>query len=124
MTRALARGTAAVLFVVAAACTATPTPPSSATASAVSVGTPTPGTSTSTPLPAGTITPPNAGVSARATRVPREHRYVAAAEAAVGRIWLVDLEPAPGHPAAVAGPGPVAPAVVEADGNDLLQRRT
>ncbi len=43
---------------------------------------------------------------------------------APGPIWLVDLEPAPGHPAAVAGPGPVAPAVVEADGNALLQCRT
>lgn len=41
---------------------------------------------------------------------------------APGPIWLHDLEPAPGHPAAVAGLGVAAPPVVEVDGNALLQR--
>lgn len=40
---------------------------------------------------------------------------------APGPIWLHDLEPAPGHPAAVAGLGLVAPPVVEADGDALLR---
>jgi dipeptidyl aminopeptidase/acylaminoacyl peptidase len=38
------------------------------------------------------MAPTNAAVAARATSVPREHRYIAGAEIAVGRIWLVDLE--------------------------------
>lgn len=42
--------------------------------------------------------------------------------AAPGPIWLHDLQPAPGHPAAVAGLGPVAPVVVEVDGDALLRR--
>lgn len=41
--------------------------------------------------------------------------------AAPGPIWLVDLTPAPGHPAAVAGLGTTAPEIVEADGNALLR---
>jgi 4'-phosphopantetheinyl transferase len=41
---------------------------------------------------------------------------------ATGPLWLHDLSPAPGHPAALAGPGAVAPVVVEADGNMLLAR--
>lgn len=84
-------GAAAVLFMVSVACTATP-PALPVSPSAVSAVTPTPAASTSAPLPSGTIAPPSAGVSARATRVAREHRYVAAAEAAVGRIWLIDLD--------------------------------
>jgi 4'-phosphopantetheinyl transferase len=36
-------------------------------------------------------------------------------------VWLHDLSPAPDHPAALAGPGAVAPAVVEEDGNALLR---
>lgn len=36
-------------------------------------------------------------------------------------VWLHDLSPADGHPAAVAGAGPAAPAVVEEDGNALLR---
>lgn len=35
--------------------------------------------------------------------------------------WVHDLAPAPGHPAALAGPGPAAPDVVEADGDALLR---
>lgn len=38
-----------------------------------------------------------------------------------GPVWLHDLDPAPGHPAAVAGLGAVAPVVVEADGDALLR---
>jgi len=37
-----------------------------------------------------------------------------------GPMWLHDLHPAPDHPAAVAGPGGRAPAVVEADGDAVL----
>lgn len=40
-----------------------------------------------------------------------------------GPVWLLDLSPAPGHPAAVAGLGPAAPTVVEADGDALLRPR-
>jgi 4'-phosphopantetheinyl transferase len=36
-------------------------------------------------------------------------------------VWLHDLQPAPGYPAAVAGLGEPAPAVVEGDGNVLLR---
>jgi 4'-phosphopantetheinyl transferase len=36
-------------------------------------------------------------------------------------MWLRDLAPAPDHPAAVAGPGPRAPEVVEADGDAVLR---
>lgn len=36
-------------------------------------------------------------------------------------VWLHDLSPAPHHPAALAGPGAAAPAVVEADGDALLR---
>lgn len=36
-------------------------------------------------------------------------------------VWLHDLSPAPGHPAALAGPGAVAPVVVQEDGNALLR---
>jgi 4'-phosphopantetheinyl transferase len=43
--------------------------------------------------------------------------------APAGSIWLRDLQPAPHYPAAVAGLGPVAPAVVEADGNAVLAAR-
>ena len=42
------------------------------------------------------------------------------AGAPAGPVWLRDLTPAPGHPAAVAGLGATAPTVVEADGNALL----
>lgn len=42
--------------------------------------------------------------------------------AAPGPIWLTDLSPAPGHPAAVAGLGATAPHIVQADGNALLHR--
>jgi 4'-phosphopantetheinyl transferase len=38
-----------------------------------------------------------------------------------GPMWLHDLTPAPGHPAAVAGPGEHAPDVVERDGNAILR---
>ncbi|WP_226363925.1 4'-phosphopantetheinyl transferase family protein [Pseudonocardia abyssalis] len=37
------------------------------------------------------------------------------------QVWLHDLSPAPGHPAALAGPGSVPPEVVEADGDALLR---
>jgi 4'-phosphopantetheinyl transferase len=37
-----------------------------------------------------------------------------------GPAWVVDLSPRPGHPAAVAGLGAVAPVVVEEDGDALL----
>jgi 4'-phosphopantetheinyl transferase len=37
-------------------------------------------------------------------------------------MWLHDLTPAPGHPAAVAGPGEQAPQIVERDGNAVLRR--
>ncbi len=37
-----------------------------------------------------------------------------------GPAWLVDLSPAPGHPAAVAGLGGAAPRIVEEDGDALL----
>lgn len=37
-----------------------------------------------------------------------------------GPVWMRDLQPAPAHPAAVAGIGAVAPAVVEADGDAVL----
>ncbi|WP_240157139.1 4'-phosphopantetheinyl transferase family protein [Pseudonocardia broussonetiae] len=36
-------------------------------------------------------------------------------------VWLLDLSPAPGYPAALAGPGPAPPAVIEADGHALLR---
>jgi 4'-phosphopantetheinyl transferase len=38
-----------------------------------------------------------------------------------GPVWLHDLSPGPGHPAAVAGLGAVAPPVVETDGDALLR---
>lgn len=38
-----------------------------------------------------------------------------------GPVWLRDLRPAPGYAAAVAGPGAIAPAVLEADGNAVLR---
>jgi 4'-phosphopantetheinyl transferase len=38
-----------------------------------------------------------------------------------GPLWVHDLMPAPGHPAAVAGPGRQAPAVTERDGNAVLR---
>jgi 4'-phosphopantetheinyl transferase len=38
-----------------------------------------------------------------------------------GPVWLRDLAPAPEHPAAVAGPGEIAPEVVEADGDAVLR---
>lgn len=41
--------------------------------------------------------------------------------APAGPVWVVDLAPAPEHPAAVAGLGAVAPAVVEEDGDALLR---
>lgn len=41
--------------------------------------------------------------------------------APAGPVWLRGLSPAPGYPAAVAGLGADAPAVVEADGNPLLR---
>jgi 4'-phosphopantetheinyl transferase len=40
-----------------------------------------------------------------------------------GPVWLHDLHPAPGYPAAVAGLGASAPAVVEADGNAVVAAR-
>lgn len=43
------------------------------------------------------------------------------AGAPVEPVWLVDLAPAPGHPAAVAGLGAAAPRVVEEDGDALLR---
>ncbi|MFC4947212.1 4'-phosphopantetheinyl transferase family protein [Pseudonocardia sp. GCM10023141] len=42
------------------------------------------------------------------------------ASAPDGPVWLRDLQPAPGYPAAVAGFGATAPAIVESDGNALL----
>jgi 4'-phosphopantetheinyl transferase len=39
-----------------------------------------------------------------------------------GPMWLHDLAPAPGHPAAVAGPGEHAPRIVERDGDAVLRR--
>ena len=41
--------------------------------------------------------------------------------APAGPVWVMDLTPAPGHPAAVAGLGDPAPAVVEEDGDALLR---
>lgn len=38
-------------------------------------------------------------------------------------VWVVDLSPAPGYPAAVAGLGGTAPEVVEEDGDALLASR-
>ncbi|MGH3615843.1 MAG: 4'-phosphopantetheinyl transferase family protein [Pseudonocardia sp.] len=38
-----------------------------------------------------------------------------------GPVWLRDLRPAPGYAAAVAGPGAIAPVVLEADGNVVLR---
>jgi 4'-phosphopantetheinyl transferase len=40
---------------------------------------------------------------------------------APGPMWLRDLAPAPGHPAAVAGPGLPTPEIVEADGDAVLR---
>jgi 4'-phosphopantetheinyl transferase len=42
-------------------------------------------------------------------------------DAPTGPVWLHDLSPAPGHPAAVAGPGATAPEVEEADGDAVLR---
>jgi 4'-phosphopantetheinyl transferase len=41
--------------------------------------------------------------------------------AAPGPLWVRDLAPAPGHPAAVAGPGRRPPPVAEVDGNAVLR---
>lgn len=41
---------------------------------------------------------------------------------APGPVWLRDLTPVAGHPAAVAGLGAAAPVVVEADGDTILRR--
>jgi 4'-phosphopantetheinyl transferase len=41
--------------------------------------------------------------------------------APAGPVWLRDLVPAPGHPAAVAGPGADAPDIQEADGDAVLR---
>ena len=49
---------------------------------------------------------------------------VADGPAGSGPFWLRDLAPLPDHPAAVAGPGPAAPEVVEADGDAVLRGRT
>jgi 4'-phosphopantetheinyl transferase len=40
---------------------------------------------------------------------------------APGPMWLRDLTPTPDHPAAVAGPGPRVPEIVEADGDAVLR---
>lgn len=79
-----------VAGLLASACTAIPAPPSSATGI---LAAPSPSRAASIPpTPLGTMVPTSAAVAARATSVPREHRYVAGAEVAVGRVWLVDLE--------------------------------
>ncbi|MGH3564432.1 MAG: 4'-phosphopantetheinyl transferase family protein [Pseudonocardia sp.] len=38
-----------------------------------------------------------------------------------GPVWLRDLSPLPGYAAALAGPGPAAPAVTESDGDAVLR---
>jgi dipeptidyl aminopeptidase/acylaminoacyl peptidase len=77
-----------VVLVIASGCNATPTPAPSPSPSAA-IAAPAPSSAASR---SATIAPTTAAVAARATSVPHEHRYIAGAEVAVGRIWLVDLE--------------------------------
>jgi Tol biopolymer transport system component len=73
----------------AAAPAASSTTGSSNPSAVVGTGSPNPSAGSSA-TPTSTL-PATGGFSARAATVPVDHRFVASAEATVGRIWLVDL---------------------------------